>query len=155
MERKTVTISTDGACSGNPGPGGCAILLRIGDYAKEGAFYESRTTNNRMELRACIEGVRTLKQPCHVVIRSDSTFVRNAIACLDDMPKTNYCTKTGAKRQNVDLLQQLYEAKHDGDHTLEFVLVKGHSGDADNERCDALAKEAIKLRANVPLVRVS
>lgn len=154
MERTQITMSTDGACSGNPGPGGCAVVLRVGNYAKEAAFYESRTTNNRMELRACIEGIRTLKFPCHIVVRSDSTFVGNAISCLDEMQKANYRTKTGAKRQNVDLLQQLYEAKHTGNHTIEFVHVKGHSGDADNERCDALAKEAIKLRANVPLVRV-
>lgn len=145
MELKKVTITTDGACSGNPGPGGYAAKLRFGKQEKEIYGFESRTSNNRMELRAVIEGISVLKVPCSVTIRTDSQVVCNAIANLDSMPKTGWVTKTGARRANCDLLQTLYKVKHDGGHELYYQHVKGHAGDADNERCDALAREQIQL----------
>lgn len=138
-----IIMSTDGACSGNPGPGGFAAILRCGDKTKEISGYESKTTNNRMELRAVIEGVMKLNKQCDILVRTDSQIVCNAIANLDTMPQNNWCKKTGAKRANVDLLQQLYNAKHAYDHVLRYQYVEGHSGDPDNERCDMLAKEQI------------
>lgn len=143
MENMNVVISTDGACSGNPGPGGYAAVLRFGPHFKEISGYESQTTNNRMELRAVIESIKVLKKPCTITIRTDSQIVCNAIDNLDAMPATGWKTKTGARRANCDLLQQLYKVKHDGNHTLVFEKVKGHDGDPDNERCDELARLAI------------
>lgn len=140
-----VIMSTDGACSGNPGPGGFAAVMRCGDNTKEIAGFESQTTNNRMELRAVIEGVMVLKKQCSVLVRTDSHIVCNAIANIDEMPAKGWLTKTGAKRANCDLLQQLYKVKHDLGHEIRYQYVKGHDGDPDNERCDALAKEQIKL----------
>ena len=147
METKpNVIISTDGACSGNPGPGGWAAILRCGQNSKEISGYESRTTNNKMELRAVIGGIAPLKIPCAITIRTDSQVVCNAIDNLDSMPATGWKTKTGARRANYELLQQLYKVTHDGNHTLTFEKVKGHAGDPDNERCDELAHLAITNR---------
>jgi len=145
MERKQIVISTDGACSGNPGPGGYAAKLRFGEHIKEIAGFESQTTNNRMELRAVIEGMLILKAPCSITIRTDSQIVCNAIANLEEMPAKGWKTKTGARRANCDLLQQMLKVKHDGNHELFYQYVKGHNGDEDNERCDFLATEQIRL----------
>ena len=144
MERMNVIISTDGACSGNPGPGGYAAKLRFGEHSKEISGYESRTTNNRMELRAVIEGMAVLKKPCTITIRTDSQIVCNAIANLEAMPAAEWKTKTGARRANVDLLKQMLDVKHAGNHELFYVHVEGHNGDEDNERCDLLAKQEIR-----------
>ena len=95
-----VIMSTDGACSGNPGPGGFAAVMRCGNNTKEIAGFESQTTNNRMELRAVIEGVMVLKKQCSVLVRTDSHIVCNAIANIDEMPAKGWLTKTGAKRAN-------------------------------------------------------
>ena len=143
MNYMNVTISTDGACSGNPGPGGYAAILRFGSKFKELSGYESRTTNNRMELRAVIESLSILKKPCDVTIRTDSQIVCNAIDNLDSMPEKGWKKKTGARRANCDLLQKLYKIKQDGHHTLQFEHVKGHSLDPDNERCNLLARAEI------------
>ena len=140
-----VIMSTDGACSGNPGPGGYGTVVTCNKIRKEVSGFESQTTNNRMELRAVIEGLLLLKKPCSITVCTDSTVVCNAIANLDDMPAKGWLTKTGAKRANCDLLQQIYKLKHDAGHELGYKLVKGHSGDKDNERCDFLAKEQIRL----------
>ena len=142
-----VIVSTDGACSGNPGPGGYAARLRFGDMIKDISGYESHTTNNRMELRAVIEAIMVLKKPCDILIRTDSQIVCNAIANLESMPAAGWKTKTGARRANCDLLQQIYKVKHDGEHQLRFEYVKGHAGDADNEVCDSMAKEEIRLHS--------
>lgn len=145
MDKRTVIISTDGACSGNPGPGGYAAVLRIGGYVKELSGYEpNRTTNNKMELKAVIEAISKVHKPCDITIRSDATQVVNAIAILDEMPANGWKTKTGARRVNYDLLQQLYQLKTENGHVLHSVHVKGHSGDPDNERCNLLAQTAIK-----------
>lgn len=147
MERTSIVMATDGACSGNPGPGGYAAKLRFGENWKEISGYESRTTNNRMEIRACVEGIRILKKPCNVKVRTDSQVLCNAIANLDKRANNGWKTKTGAKCSNIDLLQQLYNLKKDGNHEIFYEYVPGHSGDPDNERCDELAKEEIRLHA--------
>lgn len=145
MERKQVIIYTDGSCSGNPGPGGYAAKLIFGEHTKEISGYESQTTNNRMELRAVIEGMMVLKVPCSITIRTDSQIVCNAIANLEGMPATEWKTKTGARRANCDLLQQMLKVKHDGNHELYYQYIKGHDGEEGNERCDFLAKQQVKL----------
>ena len=146
MEKTKVVISTDGACSGNPGPGGYGVKLRFGNNWKEIAGYNPKTTNNQMELFAVIAGIETLKKPCTITVRTDSQVVCNAIANLDSMPANNWTTKTGARRANCDLLKRMYKAKHDGGHDLFYMYVKGHNGDDDNERCDHLAKQAIATK---------
>lgn len=147
MERKQIEIYTDGACSGNPGPGGYAAILVFGNQKKEIAGYESRTTNNRMEIRAAIEAIRKLKMPCSILIGTDSQILINALVNLDEMPAKGWKTKTGAKRANCDLLQELYAVKHDGQHEIRYQYIEGHSGNAYNERCDTLAKEQIQLHS--------
>lgn len=140
-----VIMSTDGACSGNPGPGGYAAVIRFGEIVKEVAGYESRTTNNRMELIPVIEGLAILKKPCDVTVRSDSEITCNAINGLDTIASNNWVRKTGAKYANVDLLQQIHSIVSKSGHKLVAVWTKGHAGDPDNERCDFLAKEQIRL----------
>ena len=140
-----VTISTDGACSGNPGPGGYAAVIRFGDVVKEVAGYESKTTNNRMELIPIIEGLAILKKPCRITLRSDSKISCDAVNSLDAIASKNWVRKTGAKYANVDLLQQILSLKTKLGHELVAEWTKGHAGDPDNERCDFLAKEQIRL----------
>lgn len=147
MNRIDVTISTDGACSGNPGPGGYAAILRIGDHFKEIAGYEPRTTNNRMELRAVIEGVKALKKPCNVTVCVDSAYVCVGMSNCKDWCRNGWKTKSGAKAANSDLWQELTEIGKAGGHHFSYLKVKGHSGNPDNERCDFLAKEQIRLNA--------
>ena len=139
-----VIMSTDGACSGNPGPGGYAAIVKCKDITKEISGFESYTTNNRMELRAVIEGMLILKKQCEITVLTDSTTVCNALANLDSMPERGWLTKTGARRANCDLLQQLYRVKHDLGHQIHVQHIKGHAGHPDNERCDALAKAQIQ-----------
>lgn len=143
MERIAIQIYTDGACSGNPGPGGYAAILVCNGHEKEISGFESRTTNNRMEIRAAIEALRKLNKPCSVTIGTDSQILINALVNLDDMPAQGWKTKTGAKRKNCDLLQMLYDVKHKGNHEIFYQHIDGHSGHSYNERCDALAKAEI------------
>lgn len=161
MELKNVTISTDGACSCNPGPGGYAAILRFTkkdgtDAVREIAGFEARTTNNKMELSAVIEAIKKLTLPCFIKVRTDSMVVCNAIAELDKAHDNGWKTKSGGRRANVELLQQLYDLKKGsmligkdgnrlGEHVLTYEHVKGHSGDTDNERCDELAKQQIAI----------
>lgn len=138
-----VMIYTDGACSGNPGPGGYSAILVCNGHEKEISGYESRTTNNRMEIRAAIEAIRALKVACNITIGTDSQVLINALVNLDDMPSKGWKTKTGARRANCDLLQELYNVKHDKGHKIYYQHIEGHSGHEYNERCDALAKDQI------------
>ena len=142
--KKEVTIYTDGACSGNPGPGGWGAILMYREEKKELSGFEPETTNNRMELKAVIEAVRALKSACSIKIHSDSAYVCNAF-------HQNWLTnwqlngwKTSAKRdvENQDLWRELLDALHT--HTYAFVKVKGHSDNPLNNRCDELARLAIK-----------
>ena len=133
-----MTIYTDGACSGNPGPGGWAAILCYGANEKEISGGEAHTTNNRMELTAVIRALQLLKEPCSVVLYSDSTYVVSAIekGWLDSWQKKNWRTKSGPVR-NPELWQELLcELKR---HEVRFVWVKGHAENEFNNRCDKLA----------------
>ena len=137
-----VEIFTDGACRGNPGPGGWGALLRSG--ATERPLYggEADTTNNRMELTAAIEALRALKRPCKVVLTTDSQYVRKGITeWLPNWKKRNWKTASKAPVKNADLWRALDEmaAKHE----IEWHWVKGHSGHRENELADALANRGI------------
>ena len=134
-----VTIYTDGACSGNPGPGGWGAVLSYKGKVKEISGAELETTNNRMELLAVIEALNILKRSCHVVIYTDSKYVlQGATEWMEGWKAKNWQKKGGLK--NVELWQALDQAI--SRHTIEWQWVKGHSGDAGNERADALAVEA-------------
>lgn len=135
---KNIVIYTDGACSGNPGPGGWGALLIYADHQKEimeGAF---ETTNNRMELTAAIEALKALNEPCTVTLHTDSTYVKDGITKWIDNWKNNGW-RTAAKKpvKNADLWKDLDLAVKQ--HTIEWKWVKGHNGDAGNERADELA----------------
>jgi ribonuclease HI len=140
----TVVIYTDGACKGNPGPGGWGVYLRSGSVEKDLFGGEAQTTNNRMELTAVIEALRALKRPCHVQMFMDSEYVRKGITeWLVGWKARGW--KTAAKQpvKNVDLWQALDEAVQSGGHQIEWRWVKGHAGDPGNERADALANRGV------------
>ena len=134
---KKVAIFTDGACSGNPGPGGWGAILRYNENEKELSGGEILTTNNRMELLASIVALESLKSPCKVKLYSDSRYVVNAI---NEGWVTNWQAKGWKKKENVDLWKRLLDAKKE--HQVEFIWVKGHASNAENNRCDELAVEA-------------
>ncbi|WP_353408420.1 ribonuclease HI [Pseudoteredinibacter isoporae] len=139
---KTVEIFTDGACKGNPGPGGWGALLRYGDKEKSLCGGERETTNNRMELMAAIEALKALKQSCQVVLTTDSQYVRQGITqWMFNWKKNGW--KTAAKQpvKNADLWKLLDEESQR--HDLEWRWVKGHSGHRENEIADALANQGI------------
>lgn len=140
-ELKYVEIATDGACKGNPGPGGWGALIRYGEHEKEISGGEPETTNNRMELRAAIEALNALKRPCRIRLSIDSTYVKDGITKWIHGWQTNGW-RTAAKKpvKNADLWQDLLKAVER--HQIEWVWVKGHAGDADNERADQLASDA-------------
>ena len=138
---KKVEIFTDGACSGNPGPGGYGVILRYNGVEKELSGGDSETTNNRMELTAAIKGLEALKERCSVTLYSDSKYLTDAINCGWAVKwRENGWMRT--KREpalNVDLWEKLLELMEEQDVT--FVWVKGHAGHPENERCDRLAVE--------------
>jgi len=136
-------IHTDGACSGNPGPGGWGAVLEWDGHEKELSGAEPETTNNRMELMAAIVALETLKRPCRVRLVTDSTYVRDGVTKWIHGWKTNGW-KTAAKKpvKNADLWKRLDEATRR--HSVEWEWVKGHAGHPGNERADALAREAIR-----------
>ena len=140
---KQVEAFTDGACSGNPGPGGWGVLLRHEGNERELYGGEAETTNNRMELLAAIEALSALKQPCHVQLTTDSTYVRDGITkWLQNWKKNGW--KTAAKKpvKNQDLWMRIDEQT--ARHRVEWRWVKGHSGHPENERADALANQGLK-----------
>jgi len=137
-----VEIFTDGACRGNPGPGGWGALLRFGDDEKELCGGEAETTNNRMELMAVIQALSALKRPCDVILTSDSTYVLKGIQeWMPSWKKRGW--KTAAKKpvKNVDLWKLLDDVIQG--HTIDWRWVKGHSGHAENEIADQLANRGI------------
>ncbi|GAB5482082.1 MAG: ribonuclease HI [Parasphingorhabdus sp.] len=136
-----VEIATDGACKGNPGPGGWGALIRHGKTEKEISGGEPETTNNRMELRAAIEALNALKRPCRVKLSIDSTYVKDGITkWVFNWQKNGWRTAGKKPVKNADLWQDLIEAVKR--HDIEWHWVKGHAGDADNERADMLASNA-------------
>ncbi len=136
-----VEIATDGACKGNPGPGGWGALIRHGKTEKEISGGEPETTNNRMELRAAIEALNALKRPCRVKLSIDSTYVKDGITkWVFNWQKNGWRTAAKKPVKNADLWQDLIEAVKR--HDIEWHWVKGHAGDADNERADMLASNA-------------
>ena len=138
-----LTIYTDGACSGNPGPGGWGALLRWGDTIKEMNGGEADTTNNRMELMAAIMALEALKRPCVVDLWTDSQYVRQGITSWLYGWKANGW-KTADKKpvKNAELWQRLDAARHR--HEVHWHWVKGHAGHPENERVDALAREGME-----------
>jgi ribonuclease HI len=142
-----VEIFTDGACRGNPGPGGWAALLRTGDKEREISGGEAHTTNNRMELRAAIEALNALKRPCRVELHSDSQYVRDGITkWIHGWQRNGWRTADRKPVKNADLWQGLLDAE--ARHEVKWHWVKGHSGHPENDRVDALAcAEADKLKA--------
>ncbi len=142
---KHVRIYTDGACKGNPGPGGWGAVLKYGSHIREIKGYSRHTTNNIMELTAVIEALGTLKESCRVTVTTDSTYVKNGITSWIAKWKKNGW-KTAARKpvKNQQLWQKLDNAVQR--HTLQWHWVKGHSGHPENERADSLANEAIQNR---------
>ena len=140
-----VTIYTDGACSGNPGPGGWAAVLICGDNKKEIYGGKKNTTNNIMELTAIIEGLKALKTECEVEVYSDSAYCVNAFNqnWIYGWIKKNWKTSTGEPVKNQELWQELYDLTKK--HKVKFNKVKGHSNVKLNNRCDELARNAINL----------
>ncbi len=140
--KNTVVMHTDGACRGNPGPGGWGVSLRYNGHNKSLKGSEPETTNNRMELLAVINGLNQLKRSCDIELYTDSRYVLDGITkWIDDWKKRGW--KTAAKKpvKNAELWQQLDEAR--ARHRIHWHWVKGHSGDAGNELADRLANEAI------------
>lgn len=141
-----VTMATDGACKGNPGPGGWGVLLRMGGHEKELSGGESLTTNNRMELMAAIKGLEALKRPCHVSLTTDSVYVRDGITkWVHGWKRNGWRTADKKPVKNVELWQALLEAATL--HRVDWLWVKGHAGDPDNERADTLASNAALIAA--------
>lgn len=139
---KHIELFTDGACSGNPGPGGWGAILRFEQHEKELSGSDKDTTNNRMELTAVISGLESLKEPCKVTIYTDSQYISNAFdkGWLENWVKNGW--KTAAKKpvKNRDLWEKLMALA--ATHQLKWQWVKGHAGHPENERCDKLAVEA-------------
>jgi ribonuclease HI len=140
--RNTVEIYTDGACSGNPGPGGWGCVLMFNGHRRELSGGEKETTNNRMEMMAVIEALEALKRPCHVVVHTDSVYVMKGITeWMAQWKRRNWKTAARKPVKNVDLWQALEAAL--ARHEVGWKWVKGHSGVPENERADELARLAI------------
>lgn len=142
---KEVKIYTDGACSGNPGPGGWGTLLMYNKHVKEMSGFIKETTNNRMEIFAAIKGLAALKSSCKVELYSDSAYLVNAFnkGWIHNWQRNNWKTANKKDVENQDLWRQLllYVQKHD----VTWIKVKGHSDNAFNNRCDELATNEIKI----------
>ena len=137
-----VTIYTDGACDPNPGPGGWAALLRSGEHVKEISGNASNTTNNRMELTAAIQALRSLRQPCQVDLFTDSEYLKRGITeWLPGWRRRGWRRKDG-ELANADLWQDLDQAMQS--HEIRWHWVRGHAADRDNQRVDRLARMAIR-----------
>ena len=148
---KHIEIYTDGACSGNPGPGGWGAILRFrtGEkvYEKEISGGEAGTTNNRMELTAVIEGLRALKRPCEVELYLDSQYVRQGITeWIAGWKARGWRTSTKQPVKNVDLWQKLDALVAESGHRIQWHWVRGHAGHEGNERADALANRGVPGR---------
>ena len=143
--KQEVAIYTDGACSGNPGPGGWAAVLMAQGKTREISGYEEDTTNNRMELTAAIEALEKLTKPCKVKLYSDSSYLVSAFnqGWLKNWQKNGWRNSAGQAVSNPDLWQKLVAMTEK--HDVEWIKVKGHSDNKWNNRCDQLAVEQIKI----------
>ncbi len=136
-----IRIATDGACKGNPGPGGWGVVMRYNEREKELSGSEPGTTNNRMELMAAIRALQALNKPCHVILETDSAYVRDGITkWVHGWRKNGWRTADKKPVKNAELWQELIEACTP--HKIEWRWVKGHNGHPDNERADKLASDA-------------
>lgn len=137
--RKEVKLYTDGACSGNPGPGGYGAILIYKGVEKEISGGELNTTNNKMEIMAVLKGLEMIKEPCNVTVYSDSAYVVNSVQMgwLESWRKNNWKKADKSKVKNIDLWEKLLEFMQI--HNIKFVKVKGHSDNEYNNRCDKLA----------------
>jgi ribonuclease HI len=136
-----VEIFTDGACKGNPGPGGWAALLRLGRHEKEISGSEADTTNNRMEMIAVVRALKTLTRPCRVVLHSDSRYVIDGMTkWIEGWQRKGWKNASKKPVRNADLWHDLIEAA--APHEIEWVWVRGHDGHTENERVDQLASDA-------------
>jgi ribonuclease HI len=141
---ETIDIYTDGACKGNPGPGGWGALLRTGEHVKELCGGEANTTNNRMELKAVIEALGALTRPCTVIVHTDSQYVQKGISeWIHGWKARGWKTAAKAPVKNVDLWQALDAAQ--ARHSIEWRWVKGHAGHEGNERADVLANRGVGM----------
>lgn len=141
-----VEIYCDGACSGNPGPGGWGVVLLYGDHQKKLSGFESNTTNNRMELVAAIQGLKAIKRQMPIVIYTDSQYVKNGITkWINTWLRNNW---NNLKVKNIDLWQELYGLVTQ--HQIDWHWVKGHNGNFYNELADSLAREAIREMKDIP-----
>ena len=139
---KSVDIYTDGACAGNPGPGGWAAILRYKASEKEISGFESHTTNNKMEMKAVIEALRMLKEPCKVTVHTDSRYLRDGITLWIHSWKRNGWKTSGRQPvKNRELWETLDHLSQK--HQVKWVWVEGHAGHPENERCDTLARQEI------------
>lgn len=140
-ELTLVHMATDGACKGNPGPGGWGAVIRAGDKEKELSGGEKLTTNNRMELMAAIKGLEALKRPCRVVLSTDSRYVMDGLTkWLAGWQRNGWRTAAKQPVKNADLWQELIAAA--APHRIKWEWVKGHAGHPENERADKLASDA-------------
>jgi len=140
---KKVKIFVDGACMGNPGPGGYAAILKYEDHVKEISGCDPNTTNNRMELKAVIVALKALKEPCHVILYRDSQYVvKGMTEWIHPWMKREWLTSNKKEVINKDLWQTLLELNKI--HKIEWKWIKGHNKHPENERCDKLAKLAIR-----------
>ncbi|MBR1710169.1 MAG: ribonuclease HI [Clostridia bacterium] len=143
---KEIIVYTDGACSGNPGPGGWACVLMYNEHVRELSGYDPSTTNNRMEMLAAIRALESLKEPCKVTLHSDSAYLVNAINqhWIDNWKRNGWKTSNKTPVENQDLWNQLIRLMNV--HAVTFVKVKGHANNRWNNRCDELATTQVKNR---------
>ena len=143
-----VEIFSDGACSGNPGPGGYGTILRYGEHSRELSGYEPETTNNRMELLGAIVGLEALKRPCQVQLSTDSQYlVKGMTEWIEGWQRKGWKNSKKEEVANRDLWERLLQAS--AGHQVEWIWVKGHAGHFENERCDELARAAIAAAGSV------
>ena len=142
-----VQIFTDGACKGNPGPGGWGAIMKYGDHVKELNGYSAETTNNIMELTAVIEALKSLTRPCNIILTTDSNYVKNGITeWIHNWKKKGWKTANKKPVKNKECWLQLdVEVQR---HQIEWKWVKGHSGHPENERADELANQAVEDNGN-------
>jgi ribonuclease HI len=142
----SIDIYTDGACKGNPGPGGWGVLLKSADSQKELFGGELGTTNNRMELTAVIEALAALKRPCRVTLHVDSQYVLKGMTeWIAGWKARGWITASKEPVKNVDLWQRLDQLVNAGDHQISWKWVRGHNGDPGNEHADRLANQGVDL----------